>query len=111
MTAASGLASVLTSRLQALWGTAVEVTGVRPLPGGASRESWDVQARTALDAQAGDAQAGEAEAGDTHSGDTEPAEERPSREPAPKSRDVASTARAAIDAMRRGVVAYTTLAD
>jgi ATP-dependent RNA helicase HelY len=33
------------------------------------------------------------------------------REPAPKTRDVASTARAAIDAMRRGVVAYTTLAD
>ena len=37
--------------------------------------------------------------------------ERPAREPAPKNRDVASTARAAIDAMRRGVVAYTTLAD
>ena len=41
----------------------------------------------------------------------EPADERPSREPAPKTRDVASTARAAIDAMRRGVVAYTTLTD
>jgi ATP-dependent RNA helicase HelY len=41
----------------------------------------------------------------------EPADERPSREPAPKNRDVASTARAAIDAMRRGVVAYTTLTD
>ena len=39
------------------------------------------------------------------------ADERPSREPAPKNRDVASTARAAIDAMRRGVVAYTTLTD
>ena len=70
MTAASGLASVLTSRLQALWGTAVEVTGVRPLPGGASRESWDVQARTALDTQAGDAQAGDAQAGDAQAGDT-----------------------------------------
>jgi ATP-dependent RNA helicase HelY len=33
------------------------------------------------------------------------------REPAPKTRDVAATARAAIDAMRRGVIAYTTLAD
>ncbi|HEY1670926.1 MAG TPA: DEAD/DEAH box helicase [Trebonia sp.] len=42
---------------------------------------------------------------------TEQADERPSREPAPKNRDVASTARAAIDAMRRGVVAYTTLTD
>jgi ATP-dependent RNA helicase HelY len=33
------------------------------------------------------------------------------REPAPRDRDVAATARAAIDAMRRGVIAYTTLAD
>ena len=41
------LAGVLTSRLQALWGTAVEVTAVRPLPGGASRESWDVRVHTA----------------------------------------------------------------
>ena len=40
------LAGALTSRLRALWGTAVEVTAVRPLPGGASRESWDVQVRT-----------------------------------------------------------------
>jgi len=69
MTAASGLASVLTSRLQALWGTAVEVTGVRPLPGGASRESWDVQARTAGDAQADNAQADDAHADDAQVGD------------------------------------------
>ena len=47
MTEASGLASALASRLQALWGTEVAVTGVRPLPGGASRESWDVRVRTA----------------------------------------------------------------
>jgi ATP-dependent RNA helicase HelY len=33
------------------------------------------------------------------------------REPAPRDRDVAATARAAIDAIRRGVIAYTTLAD
>ena len=39
------LARVLTSRLHALWGPAVEVTAVRPLPGGASRESWDVRVR------------------------------------------------------------------
>jgi ATP-dependent RNA helicase HelY len=45
-------------------------------------------------------------AGDAGTGD-----ERPSREPAPKTRDVASTARAAIDAMRRGVIAYTALTD
>jgi aminoglycoside phosphotransferase (APT) family kinase protein len=40
------LVGVLTSRLRALWGPAVEVTAVRPLPGGASRESWDVRVRT-----------------------------------------------------------------
>jgi aminoglycoside phosphotransferase (APT) family kinase protein len=45
MIEASGLASVLASRLGALWGTEVEVTGLRPLPGGASRESWDVRLR------------------------------------------------------------------
>jgi ATP-dependent RNA helicase HelY len=39
------------------------------------------------------------------------ADERPVREPAPKTRDVASTARAAIDAMRRGVIEYSTLTD
>jgi len=41
------LASVLASRLHALWGTAVQVTAVRQLPGGASREAWDLQVRTA----------------------------------------------------------------
>jgi aminoglycoside phosphotransferase (APT) family kinase protein len=50
MTEASGLAGVLASRLGALWGTQVEVTGLRPLPGGASRESWDVRVRTTADA-------------------------------------------------------------
>jgi hypothetical protein len=67
--------------------------------------------RQAGDTHSGDTHSADTHSGDTHSGDTEPAEERPSREPAPKSRDVASTARAAIDAMRRGVVAYTTLTD
>jgi aminoglycoside phosphotransferase (APT) family kinase protein len=47
---ASGLASAVASRLRALWGTEVEVTSVRPLPGGASRESWDVRVRAAGDA-------------------------------------------------------------
>ena len=40
------LAGVLTSRLRTLWGPAVAVTEVRPMPGGASRESWDVRVRT-----------------------------------------------------------------
>jgi aminoglycoside phosphotransferase (APT) family kinase protein len=71
MTAASGLASVLTSRLQALWGTAVEVTGVRPLPGGASRESWDVQARTPSDAQAHDTHADHTQASHTQASDAQ----------------------------------------
>ena len=37
--------------MRALWGTEVQVTGVRLVPGGASRESWDVRVRTAGDAQ------------------------------------------------------------
>jgi aminoglycoside phosphotransferase (APT) family kinase protein len=41
-----GLAGVLASRLGALWGMRADVTGVRPLAGGASRESWDVRVRT-----------------------------------------------------------------
>jgi ATP-dependent RNA helicase HelY len=48
---------------------------------------------------------------ETGADDAAPGEGRPTREPAPKNRDVASTARAAIEAMRRGVIAYTTLAD
>jgi aminoglycoside phosphotransferase (APT) family kinase protein len=47
MTEAAALAGALAARLEALWGTEVEVTGVRPLPGGASRECWDVRVRTA----------------------------------------------------------------
>jgi ATP-dependent RNA helicase HelY len=50
-------------------------------------------------------------AGDPVPGAAVAAGERPSREPAPKGRDVAATARAAIDAMRRGVIAYTALTD
>ena len=47
MTDALQLAEILASRLQALWGAAVEITDVRQLPGGASRESWGAVARTA----------------------------------------------------------------
>ncbi len=47
MTEPSGLAGVLASRLRALCGPEVEVVGARPLPGGASRESWDVRVRVA----------------------------------------------------------------
>ena len=64
--------------------------------------------RTPPDGPASHADAGNGETGDA--GDAVPAD-RPSREPAPRNRDVASTARAAIDAMRRGVIAYTTLTD
>jgi aminoglycoside phosphotransferase (APT) family kinase protein len=45
-TGAAGLAGVLTSRLRALWGADVELTGFQRLPGGASRESWAIQVRT-----------------------------------------------------------------
>jgi aminoglycoside phosphotransferase (APT) family kinase protein len=47
MTEASRLAELLASRLRAVWGAPVEVTGVQRLPGGASRESWGAAARTA----------------------------------------------------------------
>jgi hypothetical protein len=40
-----------------------------------------------------------------------PGDEEQGDERAPKDRDVASTARAAIDALRRGVIAYSALAD
>jgi ATP-dependent RNA helicase HelY len=61
------------------------------------------------DAETSDGETSDAEARDP--GTAAAGDGRPSREPAPKQRDVASTARAAIDAMRRGVVAYTTLTD
>src|SRR5215472_2992751 len=51
MTEASRLAELLASRLRTVWGAAVEITGVQQLPGGASRESWGVQARMADGAQ------------------------------------------------------------
>ena len=47
MTEAARLAQLLASRLQAVWGAAAEITGIQRLPGGASRESWGVQARMA----------------------------------------------------------------
>ena len=46
MTEADRLAELLTSRLQALWGTTVEITGIRRVAGGASRECWGAEART-----------------------------------------------------------------
>ena len=45
------LADILTERLRALWGPAVEVTAVRPMPGGASRESWDIEVHPSGQAQ------------------------------------------------------------
>jgi aminoglycoside phosphotransferase (APT) family kinase protein len=47
MTETAQLARLLASRLQALWGAPVEISGLRQLPGGASRESWGVQSRMA----------------------------------------------------------------
>jgi aminoglycoside phosphotransferase (APT) family kinase protein len=47
MTDVPRLTQLLASRLQALWGAGVEITGVRRLAGGASRESWGAEARTA----------------------------------------------------------------
>jgi ATP-dependent RNA helicase HelY len=53
---------------------------------------------------------GEQPAGEQPAGE-QPAGEQPAEEVAPRNRSVAETARAAIDAMRRGVIAYTTLTD
>ena len=50
MTETSALTSALASRLRVLWGTEAQVIGIRLLPGGASRESWDVRVQTAGDA-------------------------------------------------------------
>jgi ATP-dependent RNA helicase HelY len=50
-----------------------------------------------------------AEAAEAASGS--PAAASDDERPSPKTRDVAATARAAIDALRRGVIAYTTLTD
>src|SRR6266566_3461577 len=47
MTETARLAQLLAPRLQALWGASAEITGIGRLPGGASRESWGVQARLA----------------------------------------------------------------
>ena len=47
MTETAELARLLAPRLRALWGAAAEITGIQRLPGGASRESWGVQARLA----------------------------------------------------------------
>ena len=46
-----------------------------------------------------------------HAGDACRPAIAPRASPLRENRDVASTARAAIDAMRRGVIAYTTLTD
>jgi ATP-dependent RNA helicase HelY len=47
----------------------------------------------------------------THQNDTPPETAEPQSDVAPRDRDVAATAHAAIDALRRGVVAYTSLTD
>ena len=78
-------------------------------PAGMDTAGMDTDDPETVGPKTGDADTGDAEAGT--SGGAGPGGERPSREPARKNRDVASTARAAIDAIRRGVIAYTTLTD
>jgi aminoglycoside phosphotransferase (APT) family kinase protein len=41
-----GLARQLADRLHQLWGIPVEVTGLKQLSGGASREAWDIEVHT-----------------------------------------------------------------
>jgi aminoglycoside phosphotransferase (APT) family kinase protein len=47
MTETARLTQLLASRLRVVWGAAAEVAGIQRLPGGASRESWGIQARMA----------------------------------------------------------------
>jgi ATP-dependent RNA helicase HelY len=75
------------------------------------RDAARGQAPGAEPAPGGRADADTADPEASGTADEADADERPSREPAPKRRDVSATARAAIDAMRRGVIAYTALAD
>ena len=58
-----------------------------------------------------DPEPGGPEPGDEDAGDRAPGHGRPTGQGAPRDRDVAATARAAIAAMRRGVIAYSGLAD
>ena len=46
MTDAAQLTQAVTARLHELWGPDAEITGVRQLSGGASRESWDIETVT-----------------------------------------------------------------
>jgi ATP-dependent RNA helicase HelY len=67
---------------------------------------------TVPDPETGGPEPGGPEPGDEDAGDRAPGHGRRAQGPgAPKDRDVAATARAAIAAMRRGVIAYSGLAD
>jgi ATP-dependent RNA helicase HelY len=90
----------------------------------AGAASHDAQAAAPADASSGAREASERSAeeqpvqgppSEERASEEQPSEEQPSEErgeeTAPQNRSVAETARAAIDAMRRGVIAYTTLTD
>ena len=61
-------------------------------------------------AQPAETQSAETQSAETQPAETQLAEAQPAGVP-PRERGVAATARAAIDAMRRGVVAYSSLTD
>ena len=63
------LIDAITEQLQALWGADVAVSAVRPMPGGASRESWDVRVRTGRHGPAADVPASDGPGGDGLAGD------------------------------------------
>jgi hypothetical protein len=68
--------------------------------------------RTRPNATHQDPEPTEPEPAETEPAETEPQDtEHPQPDVAPRDRDVAATAHAAIDALRRGVVAYTSLTD
>jgi DSHCT (NUC185) domain len=79
------------------------------VPAGPPATTEDAGTPTTEDAPAGQSVRREPPSSAPADGDADREPRR--REPAPRDRDVAATARAAIDAMRRGVIAYTTLTD
>jgi superfamily II RNA helicase len=83
-------------------------TVATPSAGASDAAKPEAAEQQAAEQQAAEQQAAEQQTPADQAGE-QAADERQTA--APRDRDVAATARAAIDAMRRGVIAYTTLAD
>jgi len=89
----------------------LDQVAVASRPDAPSRRDAARAGGTRPDPEPGGPEPGGPEPGDEDAGDRAPGHGRPAGQGAPKDRDVAATARAAIAAMRRGVIAYSGLAD